>query len=138
MEKLNQILDTLHLYLSIILGYFLGQIGEVNKSLNLLVSFMVLDFITGFIKAFINRNVSSKALFKGGYMKCLVFVVIIIANKIDITFNGIYLRETVITYYMINEGISILENINEYIELPPQLKKFFNEMKEEGQNEKDN
>lgn len=129
---MDKLVIKIELIVSVVFGYLLFLIGDINDMIKLLCFFMVIDFITGMIKAIVNKNLNSKAIFKGGYRKALIFLVIMIGNTIDMTFKDMFLRETIIIYYLIQEGVSILENINTYIELPEQLQEFFTQMKGEG------
>ena len=128
---MDKLVIKIELIVSVLFGYLLFLIGNINDMIKLLCFFMVIDFITGMIKAIVNKNLNSKAIFKGGYRKALIFLVIMIGNTIDMTFKDMFLRETIIIYYLIQEGVSILENINTYIDLPEQLQEFFTQMKGE-------
>ncbi|MCB2291847.1 phage holin family protein [Clostridium sp. CS001] len=86
--------------------------GVWDTTIIVLMAFMALDYLTGLIKAYVNKNVSSDVGLKGIARKSLIFVVIIVAVMLDRLLNaGTWLFRTLICYfYIANEGISLLEN----------------------------
>lgn len=91
------------------LGYFLGGCDGL---LYALIAFVVIDYITGVMCAIINRELSSEVGFKGIFRKVLIFLLVGIANIIDVQVigTGAVLRTAVIFFYISNEGVSLLEN----------------------------
>lgn len=91
------------------LGYFLGGCDGL---LYALIAFVVIDYITGVMCAIANHTLSSEVGFKGICRKVLIFLLVGIANILDIHVigSGSVLRTAVIFFYISNEGVSILEN----------------------------
>ena len=91
------------------LGYFLGGCDGL---LYALIAFVVIDYITGIVCAIINQSLSSEVGFKGICRKVLIFLLVGIANILDVQVigSGCVLRTAVIFFYLSNEGVSILEN----------------------------
>ena len=91
------------------LGYFLGGCDGL---LYALIAFVVIDYITGVMCAISNHTLSSEVGFKGICRKVLIFLLVGIANILDIQVigSGIALRTAVIFFYISNEGVSLLEN----------------------------
>lgn len=91
------------------LGYFLGGCDGL---LYALVVFVVVDYITGVMCAINNKTLSSAVGFKGICRKVLIFLLVGIANVLDVQVigTGSVLRTAVIFFYISNEGISLLEN----------------------------
>ena len=98
------------------LGYFLGG---VDGMMTALIVLMTLDYITGVMCAIVDKKLSSAVGFKGICKKCLILMLVGVANIIDIHVvgTGSALRGAVICFYMSNEGLSLLENAA-YIGLP--------------------
>ena len=98
------------------LGYFLGGIDGMLIALLVL---MTLDYITGVMCAIVDKRLSSAVGFKGIMKKCVVLMLVGVANIIDVHVvgTGSALRGAVICFYMSNEGLSLLENAA-YIGLP--------------------
>jgi toxin secretion/phage lysis holin len=91
------------------LGYFLG---DCDGLLYALIAFVVIDYITGVMCAIANHTLSSEVGFKGICRKVLIFLLVGIANILDIHVigSGSVLRTAVIFFYISNEGVSLLEN----------------------------
>lgn len=91
------------------LGYFLGGCDGL---LYALLAFVVVDYITGVMCAISNHTLSSEVGFKGICRKVLIFLLVGIANILDVQVigTGSVLRTAVIFFYISNEGISLLEN----------------------------
>nr|WP_307989818.1 phage holin family protein [uncultured Niameybacter sp.] len=95
------------------IGGFLGwYVGGVDGFMYALLTFVVVDYLTGMMVAVIERRLSSQVGFKGIFKKVLIFVLVGIAHIIDIHLigNGSAIRTAVIFFYTANEGISIIEN----------------------------
>lgn len=91
------------------LGYFLGGCDGL---LYALIAFVIIDYITGVMCAISNHTLSSEVGFKGICRKVLIFLLVGIANILDINVigSGSALRTAVIFFYISNEGVSLLEN----------------------------
>lgn len=91
------------------LGWFLGGCDGL---LYALIAFAVVDYLTGIMCAIVDRTLSSTVGFKGIFKKLLIFILVGIANVIDVQVigNGSVIRTAVIFFYISNEGISLLEN----------------------------
>lgn len=98
------------------LGYFLGGCDGL---LIALVMFVVMDYISGVMCAIADKTLSSEVGFKGICRKVLIFVLVGIADILDVQVigTGSVLRTAVIFFYISNEGISLLENAG-YLGLP--------------------
>ena len=91
------------------LGYFLGGCDGL---LYALIVFVAVDYITGVMCAVIDRKLSSAVGFKGIFRKVLIFLLVGIANIIDVQVvgTGAVLRTAVIFFYISHEGVSLLEH----------------------------
>ena len=103
------------------LGWF---IGGFDNLLYALLTFVCLDYITGVLCACRERQLSSEIGFMGICRKVLLFVLVGVAHTLDATMlgSGSALRTATILFYLSNEGLSILENAAEFINIPQQLK----------------
>ena len=103
-----------------IIAYFLGGWDVLLKTI---VFLAVLDYITGLIKGIYLKQISSEVGYKGLLKKVFMFIVIAFDYEIQKFLNhAIALREIVITFYVCNEAISLLENVAEFIPIPDKLK----------------
>ena len=91
------------------LGYFLGGCDGL---LYALIAFVVIDYITGVMCAINGKTLSSEVGFRGICRKVLIFLLVGIANILDVQVigTGSVLRTAVIFFYISNEGVSLLEN----------------------------
>lgn len=98
------------------LGYFLGGCDGL---LYALLAFVVIDYITGVMCAISDKALSSEVGFRGICRKVLIFLLVGIANILDVHVIGAgsVLRTAVIFFYISNEGVSLLENAA-HLELP--------------------
>ncbi|WP_346891478.1 phage holin family protein [Clostridium sp. UBA3887] len=87
-------------------------LGTWDTALIVLILFMVLDYGTGLLRAWINKEVSSDVGLRGIARKAVIFVVLIVAVMLDRLLNtGTWVFRTLVCYfYIANEGISLLEN----------------------------
>ena len=91
------------------LGYFLGGFDGL---LYALLAFVVLDYVTGVMCAIADKTLSSNVGFKGICRKVLIFLLVGVANILDVHVigTGSVLRTAVIFFYISNEGVSLTEN----------------------------
>lgn len=104
-------------------AFVLARLGELAPWVGVILLAMVLDYLTGMVAAWITKTLSSRVGVVGIFKKLSYIVVIIVAMMADwaITQGGAYfgvqIKEQgfvallVIVWLLINEIISILENI---------------------------
>lgn len=109
-----------------VLGHFLGGFDMLLMTL---ITFTIMDYLTGVMKAVANHEVSSEVGFRGIFKKILVFFVVGIAVSLDNVFGATDLRYLAIVFYIVNEGISIIENAVELgLPIPEQIKTVLNNL----------
>ena len=104
------------------LGYFLGGCDGL---LFALVVFVAMDYITGVMCAAADQKLSSEVGFRGICRKVLIFMMVGIANVLDVLIigSGSVLRTAVIFFYLSNVGVSLLENAGHLgLPIPEKLK----------------
>ena len=119
------------------LGYFLGGCDGL---LYALIAFVVIDYITGVMCAIINKQLSSEVGFKGIFRKVLIFLLVGIANIIDVQVigTGAVLRTAVIFFYISNEGVSLLENAGHLgLPIPEKIKTVLEQLHDRAENGKE-
>ena len=91
------------------LGWFLGGCDGL---LYALIAFVAIDYITGVMCAINDHSLSSEVGFRGICRKVLIFLLVGIANSLDVNVIGAgsVLRTAVIFFYISNEGVSLMEN----------------------------
>lgn len=108
-------------------GVFLQHFfGEWNNQMEVLLIFMVVDYLTGLSAAFIQNNVylDSRKGFKGIVKKIVILCLVVLAHQIDILIGQNTLTRNVVLFFFIgNEGLSILENASNCgLPVPQKLK----------------
>ena len=119
------------------LGYFLGGCDGL---LYALIAFVTIDYITGVMCAVIDRKLSSAVGFKGIFRKVLIFLLVGIANIIDVQVigTGAVLRTAVIFFYISNEGVSLLENAGHLgLPIPEKIKTVLEQLHDRAENGKE-
>lgn len=117
-----------------VLGYLFGEFDVLLKGLMCLV---ILDYITGVLRSIYNRTLSSRIGLKGILKKTAVFIIVAVANVLQMVFdNKIPLRETVIVFYITNEAVSIIENAQGLIAIPDKIRKMLDEIRKKDETDK--
>lgn len=97
--------------LSVVGGFLTRFLGGFDMIIITLIIFVAMDYLTGVMKAIVNKELSSEIGFKGIFKKVLIFFMVGIATQLDIILpTDIGIRYIVIIFYIINEGLSIIEN----------------------------
>ncbi len=118
-------------------AYFLGGCDGL---LYALVAFVVVDYVTGVMCAAADRKLSSEVGFKGIAKKVLVFLLVGIANILDVQVigTGSVLRTAIIFFYISNEGVSLLENAGHLgLPIPEKLREILEQLHDRAENGKE-
>ena len=117
------------------LGYFLGGCDGL---LIALVVFVAADYITGVMCAVADKELSSEVGFKGICRKVLIFILVGIANILDVQVigTGSVLRTAVIFFYLSYEGVSLLENAGHLgLPIPEKIKTVLEQLHDRSESE---
>lgn len=115
------------------LGYFLGGFDTLMITLGL---FMLTDYISGIINAIIKKKLSSKVGVKGIGKKVYIILLVGCINLLGNALGIDELRYLIITFYLANEGISILENASEIgLPIPEKISEVLEQLKSKGSDE---
>ena len=136
MKIFTEITNTAWAVLGAFIGYFLGGF---DGFLYALLTFVVIDYITGIMVAIIKKELSSEIGFKGIFKKVLIFSLVGIEHIVDtqIIGDGSVLRTAVIFFYLSNEGVSILENVTLIgLPVPEKLKSVLEQLRDEKEEKK--
>lgn len=107
------------------------ELMAINKNGLIVVSIaIILDMLTGVIKACLDHKLSSSEFRNGLLKKVLDYVLIIVAFCLDFLLKVNYVGDTVLYSLIIMEFYSVIENVELYIPLPNALKKVMNNLKE--------
>ena len=119
----EKIFNWLSVAIGLIGGCLAKILGGYDMLLMTIVWLVILDYVTGILKAIYNKKLSSSIGYKGIVKKIMIFVVIALACAMQqMLGDTIPLREVTITFFIANEGISLLENAAEIVPIPERLK----------------
>lgn len=102
-----------------IVGSFVASLfGGWTAAMTTLVIFMLIDYVSGLVLAGVfhksNKTASgaleSKAGWKGLCRKCMTFLFVLIAFRLDMILGSSYIKDAVCIAFIVNEVISITEN----------------------------
>ena len=81
----------------------------------------VLDIVTGFLRAYDQKNVSSKKMRHGALSKISIWCVVVVSMIVS-SYLKTDLTTYVLGYYLIMEVVSIFENVSVFVPVPDKLK----------------
>ena len=81
----------------------------------------ILDILTGFIKAYDQKNISSKKIKHGALSKISIWCIIAVSMMVS-SYLKTDLTTYVLGYYLIMEVVSIFENVSVFVPVPEKLK----------------
>ena len=112
---------------------FIYLIGGFDVAMTCLLIAIALDYLSGLIKAFETKTLSSKIGLRGILKKVGVLLVVMLAVLIDrVTGDTGAIRTLVIYYFVANEGLSIVENLAQAgVPIPQSIKKALKALKKE-------
>lgn len=116
-------------------------LGGWDMALKVLIGFMVLDYVTGWLVAAVWHRSSksetgalaSNAGFKGLIKKCMILALVWMAAMLDRVTGSDFVRTAVCMFFIANEGLSILENTAVMgVPYPDFVKNMLDAMKEQA------
>ena len=111
--------------------------GGMDKMLAILLVFISIDFISGFVKAWVLKEFDSSKFYIGGVKKIGILLIVAVAAQLDllISIDSMALRTVAVSYYIANEGFSILENWGAMgLPLPDALKSALAKLRKDDEN----
>ncbi len=127
-------INTIQIALSAFGGWLGWVLGGWDGFLYALVTFVVIDYLTGVMLAILEKRLSSEVGARGIFKKVLIFSLVAVGHIIDaqVITNGSAVRTAVIFFYLSNEGISILENAAKIgLPIPEKLKLVLDQLNKE-------
>ena len=107
-------------------GAVLALLGDYDSILKGLLYFIVIDFITGVLKALYEKKLDPEKIFVGVIRKLFILIVVSVAVRLEWTFGDVIpIRETVIFFYMVQEFLSIIKNAVVFTPIPDELLNYF-------------
>lgn len=109
--------------------------GGWTALIQILVAFVVIDYVTGVLAAGVNGKLNSGIGMRGIAKKVFIFVIVACGHLVDgAVGTSNIVMDAVIYFYIANELISILENAGEIgLPVPDILQKSINTLKDKGE-----
>ena len=103
---------------------FTWLFGGWEAGLQILITLMILDYITGLMCGYKDKELSSKTGFNGLKRKFTILIILILAVLLDRLIGQEWIFRTIVIYfYVAMEGLSILENAAKLdVPIPEKLK----------------
>lgn len=134
---MSNVWNKLSLGTGVIGGFLITFWGGWDSLIAALIALMVIDYITGVVKAIYLKKLSSEIGYRGLIKKVLVLIVVGAAVVLQSVLpQNIPLREITIMFFVCNEGISILENAATMIPIPKKLKDVLLQLRDSSDKEK--
>ena len=133
---MNKIISMISAVFFAICSFLWGQLDGLFYAL---IAFMVLDYLTGIISAYIAKKLSSEVGFRGIAKKVFILILVAVGHIIDthVLGGGTVCRSAVIGFYLANEGLSILENAGKIgLPLPEKLLDVLEQLRKDDKNAK--
>ena len=127
-ERMIKIENVLNIFKAPVDFLFMGILGDWDVALQLLLTVILLDYITGICKAIYSKKLDSSAGVRGIVKKVGYLIVVAMSQGLD------QINRTLIIYFFIaNESLSILENWgNMGLPLPKKIFNVFKQLKSEN------
>jgi len=133
-KRMKNAINTIQIAFTAFGGWLGWVLGGWDGFLYALITFVVIDYLTGVMLAILEKRLSSEVGARGIFKKVLIFVLVAVGHIIDaqVITNGSAVRTAVIFFYLSNEGISILENAAKIgLPIPEKLKLVLDQLNKE-------
>lgn len=126
-------------FAAVVAGVITSFLGGWDTALKVLLLFVILDYATGVVAAWYEKRLDSDVGFKGICKKILLFVPIGIGYYMDqLLGQGHMLRSIAIWFYLVNEGLSVLENLGRLeVPVPQALLEALNQLRKRSETSND-
>ena len=131
--------DKIKYIICIIASAIVNFLGGWDMWLAALITVIFLDVITGIMKSILMHSnksesggLNSVSMFHGGVKKVFILLMVALGSVLDtiISPDDVFIRIMVVSYYIANESLSILENIGACgVPLPKVLYRILDQMK---------
>lgn len=132
---MENVLSYFKFWFAVIGGFITGLLGGWDIALQVLVLFVVFDYITGVLAAWYEKKLNSYVGMRGIAKKIMLFIPVAVAYWLDVVLGMTVLRGLAIFFYVANEGLSIMENLARMgVQIPAPLKATLEQLKEKSEN----
>lgn len=124
--------------LSVIVSFLSYCFGIVTPQIEMLLWCICLDIFTGVLASFVNPKLmfNSRKMFKGITKKVVLLSLVAFAHHLDIMMNTEVIGLTTCYFFIMNEGLSVLENACKAgLDVPPIIRNSLEQLKGMGNND---
>ncbi len=104
------IISAIKVGLTAVITWIGWLVGGYDTMMVTLLIFMCVDYISGVMCGITNKQLSSEIGFKGIFKKIMILLLVGVTNLLGQATGIEGLRYIIISFYLANEGISIIEN----------------------------
>lgn len=118
--------------LSVVVSFLSYCFGIVTPQIEMLLWCITLDIFVGVLASFINPRLmfNSRKMFKGITKKIVLLSLVAFAHHLDIMMNTEMIGLTTCYFFIINEGLSVLENACKCgLNVPPIIRNSLEQLK---------
>ena len=124
------ILSAIKVGLTAVITWIGWLVGGYDTMMVTLLLFMCADYISGILCGISNKELSSEVGFKGIAKKIMILLLVGATNLLGQATGIEGLRYIVISFYLANEGISIIENASTLgLPVPQKIKDVLEQLK---------
>ena len=127
--------------ISVLISFLSYCFGVVTPALELLLWCICLDIFVGVLASFVNPKLyfNSRKMFKGVVKKIVLLSIVAFSKHLDIMMNTDIICMTTCYFFIINEGMSVLENAGKCgLKLPKIIENSLEQLKGLTNNENKN
>ncbi len=118
--------------LSVVISFLSYCFGVVTPQIEMLLWCISLDIFVGCLASFVNPKLmfNSRKMFKGITKKIVLLALVAFAHHLDIMMSTEMIGLTACYFFIINEGLSVLENACKCgLDVPPIIKNSLEQLK---------
>lgn len=133
--------EVCQLGISVLISFLSYCFGVVTPALELLLWCICLDIFVGVLASFVNPRLyfNSRKMFKGLVKKIVLLSIVAFSKHLDIMMNTDIICMTTCYFFIINEGMSVLENAGKCgLKLPKIIENSLEQLKGLTNNENKN
>ncbi len=131
-----EIIDYIKYGLTVFIGGIGWLVGGFDTMMIALLFFMAVDYVTGVFCGIKKKELSSEVGFWGIVKKIVILLLIGVTNFLGQATGIEGLRYIVISFYLANEGISIIENASILgLPVPKKIKDVLEQIKSDSEEE---
>lgn len=136
---MENVLTWIKVVFALLGGAITAALGGWDLALQVLVLFVVLDYMTGLVAAWYSKTLNSQVGFRGICKKVLLFIPVAICYALDQVIGQEILRSLAIFFYIANEGLSVIENLGRAgVPVPAALGEALEQLRKKGEGEGEN